>query len=109
MPGPRLRDLIDKDAARELELYMSNDEGIYRQHTLPIQANLRKRIARGVFDADRSVTLWMYQVEAAAKKYTRQFDSPGARWSDVFSPATRRFVAKRIARDFMAEEGVLPR
>lgn len=107
------RGRLDKALARELELYTDNDSQIYRSRITPIKDNLRKKIAKGVFDYNRSVDLWMYAVEDGAKKYFKEFGSRDPessfgrmRWNDMFSRPTRLFVAKRMALQFMDEEGL---
>lgn len=99
------RGRLDKAAARELELYMDNDAQIYRSRITPIKENLRKKIAKGQFDAVRSIDLWMYAVDDAAKKYHKEFGGPG-RWNDTFSRPTRRLVAYRSALQFMEDESL---
>ena len=85
------------DAARELELYMNNDGTLYRQNIEPIHKNLEKKIAKGTFSLPLSVKLWSYAVEAAAKKYVKEF---GGTWNKIFPKADRDIVAHREAIHF---------
>jgi|SRR3989304_3459579 len=100
------RGRLDKEAARELELFMNNDGQIEERRARPIRENLRKKIAAGKFDAVRSIDLWMYAVEDAAKKYHKEMGDRGTRWNDMFSRPTRRVVAYRAALQFMEDEGL---
>lgn len=104
MTAPRGR--LDKDAARELELYIDNDGQLHRSQAEPIRLNLRRKIANGTFNPTRSVDLWMYLTEAGAKKYHAEFGDRHTRWNDMFSRPTRLFVAKRMALQFMQDEGL---
>jgi len=104
---------LDKAAAYALELYMDNDYAIQKQRVEPIRKNLEKKIAKGVFDPGRSVDLWMYAVEDAAKKYFKEevqavYSDARARgrWNDMFPRSTRLVVAKRAALSFMEDMGL---
>lgn len=93
----------NEDAARELVLYIENDGDLYRQSFLPIVYNLQKKIKKGTFDLEKSLTLWGFLADAGAKKYTKDLGSPGDKWNDLFNKSTRRLVAKELAESFMAE------
>lgn len=88
---------IDHEAARELELYVENDGDLYRQMVKPIQKNLARKMVNGTYRPVAAEKAWLYLMDAGAKKYTREFGTPGAQ---IFSAATRRHVAARFARDF---------
>ncbi len=96
---------IDEHAARELELYMENDEPIYRQRIMPIEENLKKKIKRGNYSLGLSVKLWMYAVDDAAKKYTKEFGSEGLPWNKQFPKPVRLYVATRAAIQFALDNG----
>jgi len=97
---PRARQPVDDAAVRELVLYITNDGELYRRQVIPIIDNLRKKIKRNVYDADKAVKLWKYLADAGAKKYTQEFGTPDAM---IFSPATREAVAVEL-RDNYDEE-----
>ena len=40
----RLREAVDKDAARELEIYIENDQKLYKQKLIPIVKNIQLNI-----------------------------------------------------------------
>ena len=89
----------DDDAARELELYAENDHKLYQQRA-PFLENMRKKMAKGKYDPAKGVKLWEYYVERAARQYTKEF---GSGRSPIFSPATRRIVAKRFEEEARRE------
>lgn len=89
----------DADAARELELYIVNDGELYRQQHEPIIRNLQKKRAKGTYDRDKAVTLFMYLVENGAKKYLREFGT-GGRIDRVFNRNTRLLVARELRDTF---------
>lgn len=86
-----------EDDARELELYIDNDEQIYNSRFIPIVKNLMKKWKKGVYDHALSVKLWMYLVDDAAREYIREFGSEG---SYVFTKPTRLLAAERYATSF---------
>lgn len=102
----RRRGLRGADEQHELQLYIDNDEGLYRQSMTPIQKNLITKMARGVYDHEKAKKLWMYLVENGAKKYAKEFgsefisDREGVPWNKMFSMEDRRAVAKDFAEQF---------
>jgi len=82
---------FDEHAATELELYADNTAELYNQK-VAILENLKKRLAKGTYDKEKAIKLWMYWVDAAAKRYAKEF---GGTWSTLFSPTTRLEVARR--------------
>lgn len=81
----------DSIAARELALYAVNDGDLYRSRALPIIANLRRKRAKGTYDAALAVKAWRHLADDAAKAYSREFGPVR------FSPATRDAAAAEIA------------
>lgn len=94
--------MVDKHAVRDLILFADNDGDLYRQSYTPIVANLKKKMAKGKFDAAKSVTLWKYHADRAAQKYTKEFGGRGPHGSyGTFSPDDRRAAAKHWAAEFI--------
>lgn len=91
---------LDTHAAKELELFVENDADLYRQQYTPINKNLITKMARGVYKHDLAVKLFGYLMESGAKKYVREFGSPGDKWFEMFSPATRKAAAEVFAKHF---------
>lgn len=65
----------DPDAAREIQLYADNDSGLYFSQKKPIILNLQKKYKAGKYDVEKAAILWKYFVEAADKKYQKEFGS----------------------------------
>jgi hypothetical protein len=97
---------LDEEAASELKLYIDNTAELMGPGSQgdAIRKNLRRKIAKGTFDLERSVDAWMYLVESGAKRYEREFGTPGT-WHQMFSVPTRRAVARELAEDFQSESG----
>ena len=54
---------------RELELFIMNDQDLYRQMFMPIIMNIVRKMKRGVYDHKLAPRLWQYLVDQGAKKY----------------------------------------
>jgi hypothetical protein len=94
---------VDEGAARELELYIENDADLYRQQFIPIVQNLMRKRAKGKFDFEKSVKLWMHLVDSGARKYIAEFGVPGQKIDSVFNRNTRLAVARSLAQTFVTE------
>ena len=99
---PREPDMV---AATELDLYVTNDADLYRQQHQPILKNLITKMARGTYDRDKAVKLFMYLAENGAKKYAREFGD-GREWNVIFTVPTRR-AAATMWRDYFETEAKL--
>lgn len=88
--------------ATELKLYIDNDGDLYRSQTTSILKNLATKRARGEYKHDLAVKAFGYLVEAGAKKYAKEFDSPG-NWHKIFDVPTRKAIAEALTRDFEGE------
>lgn len=105
---------VDYAAARELLLYIENDGDLYRQQYLPIDANLKRKIKRGVFDKALAVKLFMYLADNGAKKYVREFGdgrsvpsfARGWNVDSIFNKKTRFYVAAQLFRYWMDERRI---
>lgn len=95
---------VDKDAARELELFIDNDATLYRQQYQPILKNLATKRARGIYDHAKAVKLFMYLMESGAKKYAKEYGGPGANWHEMFNVPTRHAAAESFAKSFEVED-----
>lgn len=95
---------VDHPAATELYLFIENDGDLYRQQYQPILKNLVTKQAKGVYDKDKAIKLWLYLVESGAKKYVREYGS-GA-WHEMFNVPTRREVAVKLNEHFLAESAL---
>ena len=87
----------DSDAVNELDLFIMNDEDLYRRRFMPIITNIKRKIKRGVYDHEKVIKLWMYLIDDAARKYVQDKGTPDQDVKDVFPKETRLKVAQVIA------------
>tara|TARA_B100000214_G_scaffold354707_1_gene311830 strand:+ start:245 stop:601 length:357 start_codon:yes stop_codon:yes gene_type:complete len=92
-----INEALDSDAVNELDSFIMNNEDLYRRRFMPIISNLKRKIAKGIYDHDKAQVLWMYMVDDAAKQYVKDFGSSGSDVKDMFPKETRLQVAKVIA------------
>lgn len=101
----RLGDFIsegsDKDAIRELVLFITNDSRLYHQKIEPIIKNLARKMARDTYDDKLAVKAWIYAVDEGAKEYNKQHGS--GKWHDTFNKSTRLAVAEELADLYFKE------
>lgn len=95
----RITNPPDRTAARELELYMSSDSGLYAQRKA-INANLLRKLRKGIFRKHLAARLFMYWVDNGARKYVREF---GGEVRTIFPKRTRLRVARSFTREFLTE------
>lgn len=88
---------IDEHALEELELYMDNEYSIYNQKKSIIK-NLQRKMKSGKYDHSLAPKLWAYWVEAGAKAYAKEFDSP-TNWNKLFPKPLRDALAIKLADD----------
>ena len=87
----------DSDAVNELDLFIMNDEDLYRQQFMPKILNLKRKMKKGTYDDELAIKLWMYLVDNAARKYVQEFGTPDQDVKDMFPKETRLQVAQVIA------------
>lgn len=92
--------MADEQAAHELYLFAVNDANLYRQRILPIIANLKKKKAKGVYDASLALKLWKYAADDAAKRYNKEYSGSVTGYGP-FSVATRMETAKHLADHYI--------
>lgn len=95
------RGFSDSQARTELLLYIDNDGQLYRQQRDPIQKNLVRKLIAGKYDRHKSVKLWEYLADNAAKKYTKEFGTGDG--FGIFNKATRHEAAEHLASNFFQE------
>lgn len=100
--GAGIQQTVPPKGANELRLFADNDANLYRQSKQPIEANLDKKMAKGVYDHTKSAVLWGYHADRAAQAYAKQFPS-GQPWHKQFSPETRRAAASSWANSYKAD------
>ena len=87
----------DSDAINELDLFIMNDEDLYRRRFMPITTNIKRKMKRGVYDHKKVIKLWMYLVDDAARQYVQEFGTPDQDVKDMFPKETRLQVAQTNA------------
>ena len=87
----------DSDAVNELDLFIMNDEDLYRQQFMPKIINLKRKMKKGIYNDELAIKLWMYLVDNAARKYVQEFGTPDQDVKDMFPKETRLKVAQVMA------------
>ena len=87
----------DSDAVNELDLFIMNDEDLYRRRFMPMITNIKRKMKRGVYDHEKVIKLWMYLIDDAARKYVQEFGDPSQDVKDMFPKETRLKVAEVIS------------
>lgn len=59
--------------SRELFLYATNDGDLYRQMICPIIDNLKRKVAKDVFDTKKAIDAFYYAATEASNHYFRDF------------------------------------
>ena len=96
----------DTIAARELELYITNDRLLYQNQARYIIVNLAKKLFKRTYDRTKALKLWGYLADAGAQRYTKEFDASSSRAHGTygaFSPATRRATAVELQKRYNEE------
>ena len=88
---------INSDAVNELDTYIMNNEDLYRRRFMPIISNIKRKLAKNVYDHEKAQILWMYLVDDAAKEYVKEFGSTQDDVKDLFPKETRQQVAQLIS------------
>lgn len=92
-----IKEAQDSDAVNELDLYLMNNEELYRRRFMPIIENIKRKMRRGIYDHEKVIKLWMYLVDDAAREYIKEFGTPDQDVKDMFPKETRLKVAQLIA------------
>ena len=92
-----IKENIDSDAVNELDTYIMNNEELYRRRFMPIISNIKRKIAKNVYDHEKAQKLWMYLVDDAAKEYVKEFGSQQDDVSNMFPKETRMQVTRNIS------------
>ena len=92
-----IKENIDSNAVNELDAYIMNNEDLYRRRFMPIISNIKRKLAKGIYDHDKAQKLWMYLVDDAAKEYVKEFGSTQDDVVNMFPKETRQQVARVIS------------
>lgn len=96
-----LKESSDDIGLTELELYIDNDRELYEKKKLII-LNLMKKIQSGKYDHTLAPKLWLYLVDAGAKKYLKEFGSTDD-LRVVFPKQLRMELAQSMANEGLEE------
>ena len=89
------------DAVNELDLYINNNEDLYRKRFMPLVHNLNRDVKNNRYNHDNAVKQWNLLVNDAAREYVKEFGKPGEDVKDMFSQDSRAKVAQVLAdREF---------
>ena len=92
-----ITEAIDSDAVNELDTFIMNNEELYRRRVMPIISNIKRKLAKNVYDHEKAQKLWMYLVDDAAKEYVKEFGSTQDDVATMFPKETRQQVARVIS------------
>ena len=85
------------DAVNELDLYINNNEDLYRKNFMPLVHLLNQSVKKDTYNHDNAVKKWHLLVDDAARAYTKEFGKPGEDVKDFFPQETRQKVAQVLA------------
>ena len=85
----------------ELVLFLDNDEMLWKFKSA-IFRSLATKKDRSVYDRRLAPKAFVRLTTEAAKKYIRDFGSPGDKWNHTFSPVDRRHAAVQLVEQFEA-------
>ena len=85
--------------ARELQVVIDNEFALEGQRSSIFQ-NLDRKVAKGIFDYAKSITLWGYLVDNGASQYVKQY---GGLVRHLFPKAVRQELATLYADNFIID------
>ncbi len=85
------------DAVNELDLYINNNEDLYRKKFMPLVHNLNRDLKANRYNHDNAVKQWNLMVNDAAREYVKEFGKPGEDVKDMFAQDSRAKVAQVLA------------
>ena len=93
-----ITEAFDSDAVNELDLFIMNDEDLYRRRFMPIISNIKRKIKKNIYDHEKAQKLWMYLIDDAAKEYVKEFGSQQDDVADMFPKETRLHLASVMSQ-----------
>ena len=93
-----IKENIDSDAVNELDTFIMNNEDLYRRRFMPIISNIKRKLAKNVYDHEKAQKLWMYLVDDAAKEYVKEYGSTQDDVSNMFPKETRLQLASVMSQ-----------
>jgi len=98
----RKRGLRGQAEQKDLEIYIDNEEPLYRQK-LAIHKSLDAKVKSGRFDKTKAPKAFSYMVDAGARKYAKEF---GGSVRTMFPKSDRDAVAREYTKEYMSERGL---
>ncbi len=83
---------------QELVIWIDNNENLYNNKTRDFWGNLKRKLAKGVYDPKKAEVLFKYLADRSAKDYDQK-----NKLKNTFTPNDRRAVAKLLREDFEDE------
>jgi len=89
------------DAVNELDLYINNNEDLYRKKFMPLVHDLNRDLKANRYNHENAVKQWNLLINDAAREYVKEFGKPGEDVKDMFTQDSRAKVAQVLAdREF---------
>ncbi len=85
------------DAVNELDLYINNNEDLYRKKFMPLVHNLNRDLKANRYNHENAVKQWNLLINDAAREYVKEFGKPGEDVKDMFAQDSRAKVAQVLA------------
>jgi hypothetical protein len=85
------------DAVNELDLYINNNEDLYRKRFMPLVHTLNNNLKANRYNHETAVKQWNLLVNDAAREYVKEFGKPGEDVKDMFAQDSRAKVAQVLA------------
>jgi len=85
------------DAVNELDLYIMNNEDLYRKHFMPLVHWLSHSLKNNTYNHDNAIKKWNLLVNDAAREYVKEFGKPHEDVKDMFPQDSRAKVAQVLA------------
>ncbi len=85
------------DAVNELDLYINNNEDLYRKRFMPLVHTLNNNLKANRYNHENAVKQWNLLVNDAAREYVKEFGKPGEDVKDMFAQDSRAKVAQVLA------------
>jgi len=85
------------DAVNELDLYINNNEDLYRKRFMPLVHNLNIDLKSNRYNHENAVKQWNLLINDAAREYVKEFGKPGEDVKDMFAQDSRAKVAQVLA------------
>ena len=80
------------DAVNELDLYINNNEDLYRKNFMPLVHQLNQSLKNNTYNHDNAIKKWNLLVNDAAMAYTKEFGKPAEDVKDFPAENTKQVI-----------------